>query len=75
MFVIFIYLFILHRRAVVVDEAHRMRNKNSALLGCLQQVRTGAVDGCRGILVCFAMRGALRGLSVRNSGHGIFVKS
>ncbi|CAN0467118.1 unnamed protein product, partial [Laminaria digitata] len=26
------------RRAVVVDEAHRMRNKNSALLGCLQQV-------------------------------------
>ena len=27
------------RRAVVVDEAHRMRNKNSALLGCLQQVR------------------------------------
>lgn len=28
-----------YRRAVVVDEAHRMRNKNSALLGCLQQVR------------------------------------
>ncbi|CAN0131795.1 unnamed protein product, partial [Ascophyllum nodosum] len=25
-------------RVVVVDEAHRMRNKNSALLGCLQQV-------------------------------------
>ncbi len=23
---------------MVVDEAHRMRNKNSALLGCLQQV-------------------------------------
>lgn len=30
-----------YRRAVVVDEAHRMRNKNSALLGCLQQVGTG----------------------------------
>ena len=29
----------MHRRVVVVDEAHRMRNKNSALLGCLQQVR------------------------------------
>lgn len=33
----------MHRRAVVVDEAHRMRNKNSALLGCLQQVRVSFV--------------------------------